>query len=163
MVAAMTEALTEVGFRWFWRVIGGVLLFFAIYSTWLAPAPTVAHYQHPHFVSRVVETRADAQIFEAVTVRHGETVYRVIDYTLTEKIAGRVSDRWLCENGFQMFGSERPNFGVVGRRFASVPVVIPQDIPPGVSCEYQVAIEYPREIFGSQYFEAEPITFRVKS
>lgn len=156
------ERIKAIAIDWVFRVAGGVLLAWGIYALWLAPLPVQLHYQHPYFISAVVQSRQDAESHEVVHVRHGETVHRYIEYTLHSNRSGTVSDRWTCENGFQMHGDDRQNFRLIGTRKASIPTHIPHEVPLGVKCEYWVSIEYPREVFGSQYYSAPPVTFVVQ-
>lgn len=155
------ETARAIAIDWIFRVAGGALLAWGIYSLWLAPLPIQLHYQHPYFVETVVQTRESAESHETVHVRHGQTVYRYIEYTMTVARTGTVTTRWVCDDGFQMFGSSQPNFGIVGNRHASIPTHIPYEAPRGVPCQYLVSIEYPREVIGSQHYNAPPVAFVV--
>lgn len=156
------ERIKAAAIDWIFRISGGGLLAWGIYALWLAPLPAQLHYQHPYFVDVVIQSREAAEDQEIVHVRHGQTVYRYIEYTMTTARSGMVTTRWVCDNGFQMFGESQPNFRIVGTRKASIPARIPYEAPSGVPCQYLVSIEYPREVFGSQHYSAPPVAFVVQ-
>ena len=133
------------------------------YYWWLVDdeSPSRINYQHPRFVSRDVQSEADARRYEITEAMPGQVVYRYLDYSLSEARPGLIRRVWVCDGSLPIQEPVRSTIGEVGEHKVSIAHVIPDIIGREVTCVWKQSIEYRLNAISTVTEDYPAITVRV--
>lgn len=116
-------------------------------------------YQHPLFVSRIVDSRDKAKQFEVKQAKAGETVWRYLEWCLLKDYPGQIRLLWISD-GFQYQVPLLPNAQKLGCHRRSIGVIVPPI--SGHSAELHVSTVFQRNPLATETVKLAPIPLEIK-